>query len=613
VVASLRRWAIRDGHGAQMLAEGNRLESLDARRVRLTLARPWSLVLDALAKPSGLPAFIMPARVAATPITTSITDPTGSGPYMLRREDWRLGDRTTYRRNPGYQPRAEPPDGMAGGKHARIETVEWLVLPDSQTALNALQTGELDLFEECPPDLFSVVARNRALRLAAQDAAGVQPIFRMNHAVPPFDNPKLRQAMLLLVDPAEMMPAYMTDPARWQDCRSLFPCASPVHTSAGWVTPNLDLARTAVQRSGYDGTPVVVLDAQDSTISSTFARVSADRMRRAGLNVDLQAMDWATLVTRRLSRNPVQSGGWSLFCSAPAAVNLMDPVSHIALRAAGPRTALPGWPDDARLEALRDAYATAPDHDARQAIAAEVQARALEVVPYVPLGTMSLVRGLQRPPLGVPGGRGPRLLEHRQGVSGRWSMLQHLVFRAASRVQMCPSERDLLYSTCIRSSRTSGRTAATCCATIAPNSAALLPPGSAPSSSTRATSAGCRAAAATSACKRARMGSGVRAGAKKPFQPSSSALAKPCSRTVATSGSTRARLVASVAIGRSVPLRICVSEEESWSPPNWMRPASMSCTSGAAPRKGTWSMGKRPSRFSTSPTRLIVLPGPVEP
>jgi len=393
VVASLRRWSIRDGHGAQMLADGNRLEAVDAKRFRLILQRPWGLVLDALAKPSGLPAFIMPARVAATPIATSLTDPTGSGPYKLAREDWRLGDRTTYRRNADYVPRAEPPDGLAGGKIARVETVEWVMLPDAATALNALQTGEIDIFEELPPDLFPVVARHRGLRLAAQDSAGVQPIFRMNQAVAPFDNPRLRQAMRLLVDPAEMMPAYMPDPARWQDCRSFFPCASPFHTNEGWIAPNLDLARTAVQQSGYDGTPVVVLDAQDSTISSTFARVSADRMRRAGLNVDLQAMDWATLVTRRLSKNPVNQGGWSLFCSAPAAVDLMDPVSHIALRSAGPRTALPGWPEDAEMERLRDAFAVAPSMEERRRIATATQRRAVEVVPYLPIGMMSLVRG----------------------------------------------------------------------------------------------------------------------------------------------------------------------------------------------------------------------------
>jgi peptide/nickel transport system substrate-binding protein len=215
----------------------------------------------------------------------------------------------------------------------------------------------------------------------------------MNHAVAPFDNAALRKAMLLLVDPAEMMPAYMTDPERWRDCKSFFPCASPVHTSEGWPTPNLDRARDAVRTSGYDGTPAVVLDATDSTISSTFARIAADRLRRVGMAVDLQATEWATLITRRQSRNPPANGGWSLFVSAPAAVDLMDPVSHIALRSAGERTALPGWPSDPEMERLRDAYAVAATEEERKRLATASQARALESVPYVPIGMMSLVRG----------------------------------------------------------------------------------------------------------------------------------------------------------------------------------------------------------------------------
>jgi peptide/nickel transport system substrate-binding protein len=116
----------------------------------------------------------MPARVAATPATQPINDPTGSGPFTLRRADWRVGDRVTYRRNDAYVPRNGPPDGLAGGKRAGIARVEWVYLPDAQTALNALVTHEIDIFEELPPDLFPVVQRNRALRMGPQDSVGVQ-------------------------------------------------------------------------------------------------------------------------------------------------------------------------------------------------------------------------------------------------------------------------------------------------------------------------------------------------------------------------------------------------------------------------------------------------------
>lgn len=392
VIASLRRWAVRDGLGQQIMALASSIEATDAKSFRIVLRQPFGLMLQALAKPSGQPPFIMPARVAATPAETAITDPTGSGPFALRREDWRVGDRVTYRRNPAYVPRAEPPDGLAGGRRAGIERVEWVYLPDAQTALNALVAGEIDIFEELPPDLFPIVQRNRNLRLGPQDNVGVQAIFRMNQAVAPFDNPRLRQAMRLLVDPAHAMPAYMTDPSLWRDCRSFYTCTSPYATQAGWVAPNLEAARRAVAESGYDGTPVVVLDAQDSTISHTFALVAADMLRRAGMNVDVQAMDWATLIQRRLSRNPGPTG-WNLFVSAPTGLDGMDPSGHNAMRSACERTALPGWPCDAEMERLRSAFVAATNDAQRREAAEAYHRRATETVPYLPLGQFSLVRG----------------------------------------------------------------------------------------------------------------------------------------------------------------------------------------------------------------------------
>lgn len=393
VIASLRRWAVRDGLGQQLVALATAMEPVDARTFRIVLREPFGLMLQALSKPSGQPPFIMPARVAATAPTTPITDPTGSGPFTLRREDWRVGDRVTYRRNDAYRPRAEAPDGLAGGKRAGIERVEWVYLPDAQTALNALVTGELDIFEELPPDLFPIVQRSRSLRLGPQDSVGVQAIFRMNQAVPPFDNPRLRQAMRLLVNPAHAMPAYMTEPSLWRDCRSYYTCTSPYRTEVGWVTPDLDAARRAVAESGYDGTPVVVLDAQDSTISHTFALVSADLLRQVGITVDVQAMDWATLIQRRLSRNPASQGGWGLFVSAPTGLDGMDPSGHNAMRSACERTALPGWPCDAEMERLRNAFIAASNDSQRAESAEAYHRRATETVPYVPLGQFSLVRG----------------------------------------------------------------------------------------------------------------------------------------------------------------------------------------------------------------------------
>ena len=108
-------------------------------------------------------------------------------------------------------------------------------------------------------------------------------------------------------------------------------------------------------------------------------------MRRIGLNVDYQATDWGTLLTRRAKKDPVSSGGWSAFFTFGAGTDQATPAANLMLRANGPNAWF-GWPDDPRIEALRDAWFQAPDLPAQQRIAVELQQRALETVPYVPLG-----------------------------------------------------------------------------------------------------------------------------------------------------------------------------------------------------------------------------------
>jgi peptide/nickel transport system substrate-binding protein len=95
VVASLRRWAARDGHGQLLTARLSALEAVDARTFRIVLTRPWGLLLDALGKPSSLVPFIMPARIAATAPTTNITDPRRLRP--LRHAARPLGLRLPHR------------------------------------------------------------------------------------------------------------------------------------------------------------------------------------------------------------------------------------------------------------------------------------------------------------------------------------------------------------------------------------------------------------------------------------------------------------------------------------------------------------------------------------
>ncbi|WP_131855616.1 ABC transporter substrate-binding protein [Bosea sp. BK604] len=391
VVASLKRWGERDGLGQQLMAQTASLTATDPKTVTLVLKAKWGLVLDALGKPSSMLPVIMPARIAATPSSQNITDATGSGPFMLVRDEWSPGAKIVYAKAPTYVPRKEAPDGLAGGKIANVDRVEWVIMPDAQTALNALQAGEIDIFEEVPPDMIPLVKGNPKIKIGK--LAALQGVFRMNQSQPPFNNQKLRQAMLRLIDQEQTLRAYVDDKALYTVCLSFYMCDSPYYTDAAYPKPDAAAAKKLVAESGYKGEKIVLLDATETALSP-HTLVVAQMMRDIGLNVDYQAMDWGTLSSRRTSKNPVEQGGWSVFQSGPASPDMTEPVGHLGLRSNCDKAWF-GWPCDETIEKLREAFTTAPDLDARKAIAKQIQERAVETVPYVSVGQLWLVRGQQ--------------------------------------------------------------------------------------------------------------------------------------------------------------------------------------------------------------------------
>lgn len=394
VVASLERWGKRDGLGQQLMALTKSLAATDDRTVTLTLTQPWGLVLEALGKPSSNVPFIMPASIAKTPAETAITDATGSGPFIMKRDEWVPGSKVVYVKNPNYVPRGEPASGLAGAKTAKVDRVEWRYIPDAQTALNALQAGEIDIFEEVPPDFLPTLKGNPKIRTAPQDTMGMQMVFRMNTLVPPFNNPKVRQAIRYMIDQEMFAQAYVTDPNLYKNCPSFYMCSSPYFTDAGWVKPDLAKAKKLIAESGYDGTPVVVLHATESGPTNTFSLVAEQLMRDIGLKVEPQAMDWGTLVGRRASKATVDKGGWSLFMSGPVGPDMMDPAGHLGLRSNCDKAWF-GWPCDEQIEKLRAEFSLATDPEKKKELAKAIQLRAVEVGPYWPAAQLYLVRAMR--------------------------------------------------------------------------------------------------------------------------------------------------------------------------------------------------------------------------
>ncbi|MFC4167983.1 ABC transporter substrate-binding protein [Teichococcus aestuarii] len=388
-VASIRRWGQRDVVGKALAASTASLEVIDERSFELKLSRPFGPVTDALARSTASALFVMPERVANTPATTAITDATGSGPFIMDRENWRIGDRAVYRRNPAYTPRAEPADGLAGGKVVKVERLEWLAMPDASVAASALSNGEIDFVEHPAPDLLPLLQKARGVTVGLINPVGSMVWLRINHTQPPFDNPKARQALLHAIDQKEVLQG-LGIPAEDQVpyCPAYFMCGTPLESTAGAAglrDPDLGRARTLLREAGYDNRPVVFLNGADNPLNNGSTLVLAEQFKRAGMNMDVQTLDWATVTVRRNRREAPAQGGWNLFVTIANALDAGSPLSNLYL-ASPCEGGLTGWPCDAKLEELRRAWWEEPDAAKRRALLDAVHARAYEVLPYINAG-----------------------------------------------------------------------------------------------------------------------------------------------------------------------------------------------------------------------------------
>ncbi|MEJ0017619.1 MAG: ABC transporter substrate-binding protein [Acetobacteraceae bacterium] len=386
---SVRRWGSRDSFGQPLLAVTNEIETIDDRRFRIRLKRPFSQMLYGL---GARGCFIMPERVAKTPGTEQIKETVGSGPFRFLPDQWVSGISAAYTRFDGYVPRQEPPSFLAGGKAANFQRVEWVVQPDPGTAAAALQKGEVDWLEVPLIDLCPMLRQSPGVQVAVNDPFGWPLVLALNHLHPPFNNPKLRRALLPAIDQKMFLASVVGDQTELGRAPTgYFIESQPMASRAGLEVlsgpRDVALAKRLVQESGYAGEKVVMLAPTDRPVYTQMMQVARDVFVRLGLNVDFRSMDWGSVVTRRTSREPVSQGGWSCFITQIEGVAACTPGGSFELRGNGTKAWF-GWPDDEELERLRTAWFDAPDLPAQKAIAAQVQARALETLPCIPLGQL---------------------------------------------------------------------------------------------------------------------------------------------------------------------------------------------------------------------------------
>src|SRR5229473_203794 len=213
-VASIKRWAARIPAGQAMMRYTKEIVSTDPQGFEIRLKEPFGPMLLALAAPEN-PLFVMREKEGLVDPNAQITEAVGSGPFIFVKEEWVPGNKVVYRKNPAYLPRKELASGFAGGKVAKVDRVEWIYIPEAATAVQAL-------------------AKSPNVELKVIDRIGAQAVMRPNSLVPPFNNPKARQALLYLTgDQKDYLDAMVGDAKLEVPCWAVFVCGTPLASKSG--------------------------------------------------------------------------------------------------------------------------------------------------------------------------------------------------------------------------------------------------------------------------------------------------------------------------------------------------------------------------------------------
>ena len=391
VVASIKRWGVRDTFAISLMSVVDEISAPTDRTIRIRLNKSFRLLPEALGKCSPNMPAIMPERIAAgTDPFKSVAELIGSGPFRFLPGERVPGARVVYERFAGYVPRSSgKPSLTAGPKIVHLDRVEWLTMPETATAVGALQSGEVDWLETPPPDLLPQLRRDKRVVVKVHDFTGQMAILRLNCIIPPFDNEKLRRAVLRAIDQTEFMSAYSTDSSLWRAPVGIWPTDTPNASKAGmdglFGPTNVERAKAEIAASGYKGERIVVMSPSDHPVNGPMANVACDLFRRIGLNVEQQSMDSGTMFQRRNSKQGLDKGGWNVFPSAINGIGQLNPADSFLARGNGPG-AWYGWPTSPRTEALHEAYLASRSEDERRKICADLQVVALEEAPSLPLG-----------------------------------------------------------------------------------------------------------------------------------------------------------------------------------------------------------------------------------
>ena len=387
--ASLRRWMVRDPAGATIKQRLDAIEAPDDRTIVLRLSRQFPPLPKALSK-FQTAAVMVPERLANTDPFKQMPEAIGSGPFRFLKDEYVIGSHAALVPWERYVPRDEKPSFTSGGHKVLIDRMEWKMIPDASTAANALATGEIDWLEMPLPDLLPMLRSAPNVKTGRIDDYGFISQLRPNHVIAPTNDVKFRRAIRAAISQREVMDAMMgADPKSAIVPMGYLATGNPEIDMAGMeeITKHRSAAevRAMFADAGYNGERLVMLHTTDQPFYNIATLVATDSLKRVGVAVEDQAMDWGTTLQRRSSKAPLDKGGWSLFVSVTPVPEYRDPLLGSLLRGNG-KDAWIGWPEIPEMEAAYNAWLDAESPEQQAKLEMQIQLIAIQSVPFIPLG-----------------------------------------------------------------------------------------------------------------------------------------------------------------------------------------------------------------------------------
>lgn len=374
VYASIDRWAnvLGVGFGEDLMDHTSEMRVVDDYTLEFEMTEAFGTFAVVLARQSHA-CGIYPKSIVDEAGEDSLPEYIGTGPY--RFVEWEPDQHILLERFDDYVARDEDSNGYAGRKHAYLDALRFIPVPDEAARVAGLQAGEFDHVEAITSERFEEIEDDENV-VAELGPPIRKDLTLVNMAEGVLSDLNMRRAVQAAVNCEDALTAahgsefIRLDPGlMWQE--------TIWHSSAGEDRYNIgdpDLAGEYLEEAGYDGEEIRLITTQEFMDLYNTAAVIAQNLEDAGMNVDVQVFDWATLLDRQADPE-----AWEL-CTTWFGFRV-DPVQlhYLNCDFAGQ------WCTDEKNE-LVERLRSEMDLDERVAIWEQIQELAYEEVPLIKTG-----------------------------------------------------------------------------------------------------------------------------------------------------------------------------------------------------------------------------------